>query len=288
MELYNSDMNAFYIPLTCAGRLYGVRFIEREKALNVTAYSHAAISDADFRTVCDELDFRFTLSMPYAEFYDQHRNDKLLRNVMKRNKGKHIATNYSLYHHLLVAILLQNTTIERTITMCGNLLKQYGHPIEFDDVSLIALWEPDEMTATEEEIRGFKVGYRARSIRRLTDYFLQQSSSLASLKGLSTEQLETELSDIPGVGAQTLSYLMSSHFHRADYLRHVPTWERRILGRFLLNRDDVPEAELIAWFKQRYGRWCAYALSLILEEIFFQHKEKPFEWLNSWMKKARA
>ena len=50
------------------------------------------------------------------------------------------------------------------------------------------------------------------------------------------------------------------------------------------NKELCEEKYLIDWFHTRYGQWCGMALSLIIEDIFYQHKNKPFSWLKKIMR----
>lgn len=283
LEHYSSEDQCFYIPLNMGDQTYGVKFQREPKGLTVSLFSRAALSAQELEVAIDEIRTRFTLTMDYSSFYSKHRSDRYLREAIRRNRGKHIGSNYSLYHHLIVAIFLQNTTVSRTIQMCGSALERYGRKIAFDGVELSSLWEPSDLQASEDDLRAIKLGYRAKSLKRLTEYFVEHSNILGTLRTLPSEQVARELLNIYGVGKQTVFYLMLGQFHRTDYLKHIPTWERRILSKYLFKKEDTNEAKLIDWFRDRYGKWCGFALSLVFEDVFFQHKKKPLPWLKAWM-----
>lgn len=280
LELYSTETKSYSIPFYWNGKLYGVKFSDLGKQISISIYSNNTIRQQDFKEIITELDYRFSLSMDYSDFYERFNNDKFLKKSIQRTKGKHISTNYSLYHHLIVSILLQNTTIKRTISMCDSVLEKYGSKIFFENIALTAMWEPGELKATEEDLRGLKLGYRASSILKVTDLFVKNNLNEKSLRQLDTKTLIKELLKIYGVGKQTVFYLALSQFQRTEYLKHVPVWERKIISKYVFNKTLVDETNILDWFKTKYNNWCGFALSLILEDIFFQHKKTPFPWLT--------
>ncbi|MCB0751066.1 MAG: hypothetical protein KDC52_06300, partial [Ignavibacteriae bacterium] len=73
-------------------------------------------------------------------------------------------------------------------------------------------------------------------------------------------------------------------FHVTDYLKHIPLWERKILSYYLFKKELVDEKELVDWFNNRYKTWSGYAVSLIMEDVFHQHKLKPLPWMKKIMR----
>jgi 3-methyladenine DNA glycosylase/8-oxoguanine DNA glycosylase len=78
----------------------------------------------------------------------------------------------SLYEYLIIGIVLQNATVRRSIQMFKALLESYGINLEFDGKSLWCFWQPGRLqTVSEDELRGLKVGYRAKSIKKIDEAF---------------------------------------------------------------------------------------------------------------------
>jgi len=200
--------------------------------------------------------------------------------VIRRNRGARSFNIYSLYEELIIPVLLQNCTVQRTISMCENMLSKYGTLLYFDKIELYAMWRPEDLNATEEELRKLKVGYRAKNILRITEHFVTNKVSEKELRKLSTDKLEKELLKIYGVGKQTVFYIID----RADYLKHISLWERKILSKYIFDKELCDEKYLVDWFHKRYHQYCGMAFSLIFEDIFFQHKIKPFNWLKKIMR----
>lgn len=284
LESFSKENKSYSIPYYWKNNLLGVKFTNCGRKISISVFSDKKINSLDFNELISELDYKFSLSMDYTYFYKKFAHDKFLKSSINRIKGKHICTNYSLYHHLIVSIFLQNTTIKRTISMCDAMLEKYGTKILFDNTELIAMWEPNKLKATEKELRNLKLGYRSKFVLKVTDIFIGNKLNEKILRNLDTKTLVKELLKIYGVGKQTVFYLALSQFQRTEYLEHIPLWERKIISKYIFNKTLIDEKEILEWFESKYDNWCGYSFSLIWEDIFFQHKKKPLPWLLKILK----
>lgn len=284
LELYTS--RGLYTTLRFDEVILGLRVFPLQPNLAVDVYSQRPLTESITEKLREELRFRFSLDMDYSPYYKQYAADPMLRDVIRRNKGKRIASIYSLYENLTISVFLQNATVQRTISMCENMLNAYGTLVEFDDVELAAFWNYRKFFPAEAELRQLKVGYRAKNLIRVAKHFQDSDVSEAALRQLSTQVLEKELLKIYGIGKQTVFYTMLGQFHRTGYLKHIPLWERKILSKYIFNEELCDEHELVSWFQKQYGEWCGFALSMIVEDVFFQHKQEPILWLKEIMRET--
>lgn len=282
LELFKD--NCFYVALNIRNITAGLKYYMKNGQLYLDVYSENKLNNQALKEISEEVKFRFSLDVDYSQFYQRYSSDKFLKDIIKRNYGKRIFSMYSLYENLMVSIFLQNATVQRTITMCSNMLEKYGTLLNFDDIELYAIWEPKDFSPTEEELRNLKVGYRAKNFLRVTEFFRKSNVSEQELRKLTTDLLEKELLKIYGVGKQTVFYTMLGQFHRIEYLKHIPLWERKILSKYIFNKDLCEEKYIVNWFHAEYGEWCGFTLSMIFEDIFYQHKQKPIQWLKEIMR----
>jgi len=71
----------------------------------------------------------------------------------------------NLYELLIIAVLLQNVTVRRTVQMTNALLDNYGTKLKFEGKEIFAIWLPEKLNnVSEKELRDLKIGYRANSI----------------------------------------------------------------------------------------------------------------------------
>jgi 3-methyladenine DNA glycosylase/8-oxoguanine DNA glycosylase len=280
LELYIKEQSVYYLTMNPGYVMLGLKYYIFNGKLCVEIFSNQKLSKDVLGKIKEELTYRLSLENNGNVFYKKYSKDKLLKTVLKRNRGKGAFKMYSLYEELIISVFLQNTTVQRTISMCQNMLSKYGTLLCFDKIELYAMWRPEDLHATDEELRRLKVGYRAKIILRITEHFINNNFSEAELRKLSTDKLEKELLKIYGVGKQTVSYIIG----RAEYLKHIPLWERKILSKYIFDKELCEEKHLIAWFHEKYHQSCGLAFSLILEDIFFQHKKVPFPWLKKIMR----
>ncbi len=278
LELYENGI--YYMSINFKNTRLGLKFSCKNKKLFLNVFSKKTLNNLFINDLIEEINYRFTLNVDYSIFFDNYRNDKYLKDIINRNYGKHISSMYSLYENLIISTFLQNATIKRTIDMTYNMLSNYGKKIKFDDKILFSLWEPKELNATDEELRKLKVGYRSKNILRITKHFVDNDIDEIALRKLTNSDLEKELLKIYGVGKQTVFYLMLSQFHRTNFLKHIPLWERKIISKYIFNEELCSEKQIIDWLKTNYDDWYGFVLSLIVEDIFFKHEQKPFPWLK--------
>jgi hypothetical protein len=101
----------------------------------------------------------------------------------------------------LIAIVLQNATVRRSVQMMQALLENYGTRLLYDGQELYCAWEPKVMDrATEQELRDLKVGYRAKSIKRVTAAFAQREIDEFDLRTRSGEEQRQALLGLYGIG----------------------------------------------------------------------------------------
>jgi 3-methyladenine DNA glycosylase/8-oxoguanine DNA glycosylase len=279
IDKYDIDNDIFHTTGRYNNKLIGLKFYNVNDVLFIDLFSQNKLDDLEI----ENIKLSIKIIDVNSAFSEKFSNDVYVKNVIEKNKGKYRVsgfTPYLLYQNLMISTFLQNATVQRTISMCSNMLASYGTKVTFENVELFCFWTPSELKAIEEELRELKLGYRAKNILRITDYFVKNKISDKQLHELSTENLEKELLKIYGVGRQTVFYLLDGYFGRTEYLKHIPPWERKILSKYLFDKELCDEKYLIKWFRERYSNWCGYALNEIFIDIFYQHKESPFDWLS--------
>ena len=271
-----------WITMRWRGRRLGLRLEDQgtvdEPRVRVTVFSRSVLPEAVLPPLLEEAAWRFNLDQDLAPFLEAFEDDEFLGPAISRRRGmKPVAAN-SLYETLMVYVVLQNTVIRRSIAMLEALFDRFGRDVRFDGRTFSTFWTPEEMDASEEELRGLKVGYRARTIARLSDAF-RGGIVDAALRTLPRADQERALSALYGVGPASLSYLLFEQFHHPDGLRVVPPWERKIMSRLLFGRRLVPEARILRLFRTRYPGYDKLAFDYLCEDLFWRHEREPIGWL---------
>lgn len=262
------------------GLIYQDQSLKKVPKVAVKVYSHSKLSPKFLESLRNEIIWRFNLGLDLGKFYKSVENDSLLKPIVKRFYGLRPMSYSSLYEYLIIGIMLQNTIVKRSISMLQSLFERYGTLLEYDDTKLRCYWEPEIMTKTDEqELRALKVGYRAKSLIRVSEPFAKEEINEVVLRRKNKEEQEKTLSTLYGVGPQTLGYIMLDAFHHWDYIRNISPWEQKIYSRIFFNKELVPVNEMLKYF-ERWGKWKGLAVHYVWEDIWWKRRNEKIDWLE--------
>lgn len=269
------------------GKQLGLRFSNqgtpKKPKIRLDIYFTKKLSSAFVESLTEELRHRYNLDLDLTDFYQKFTKDKVLGPIIKKWRGMRPGHPNSLYEYLIIGIVLQNATVKRSVQMYRTLLENYGQPLEYDGKKLWALWEPGALIGvSEEELRALKVGYRAKSIKRIDDQFAQGLIDEMELRQQDLEIQKEELLKLYGVGPATVWYLLFDVFHHWDFFDHVSPWEQKIYSKLFFDRDPedpVPVEKLLKHF-EKYGGWKQVAVHYIWEDLWWKRKHQPVPWLE--------
>jgi 3-methyladenine DNA glycosylase/8-oxoguanine DNA glycosylase len=188
----------------------------------------------------------------------------------------------SLYEYLVIAIVLQNATVRRSVQMLQALFQRYGTRLQFDGRDLYGFWDPAAVAGTtEEDLRSLKVGYRARSLLRVSEATARGDVDEAELRHATSDEQRAALLSLHGIGPASVGYVLVDVFHAFDELGHISPWEQRIYSR-LLTGGSAGEPLPVSVLLERAARWSpwrALAVHYLWEDLFWRHKIEGVEWL---------
>jgi 3-methyladenine DNA glycosylase/8-oxoguanine DNA glycosylase len=248
--------------------------------VRLVIFADRPLTTDEITAVGDQVAYNFDLYVDLAPLNAILQRDELMRPVLSRWRGMRI-TGSSLYESLIIYIVLQNATVRRSVQMLDNLFRAYGALLHFDGQALYSFWSPEVLDAApEEDLRALKVGYRAKSLKRISNQFAHGKVDGRALRRLSNEDLKRELLKFYGVGPATVSYLVFEVFHRYDAFEHLSPWEQRIYSRLLFDEELVPAEQILAEVEERWGRWKMLAAHYLFEDLFWRREHEPVPWLE--------
>jgi 3-methyladenine DNA glycosylase/8-oxoguanine DNA glycosylase len=251
--------------------------------LQVTGYAAHALDDSLVESLMAEVSYRYNLRLDLGGFYQAFEKDAVLGPILQRWQGMRPGHPSSLYEYLIIGIVLQNATVRRSIQMFSTLLEHYGTLLEYDDHALWCFWAPGGLgEVSEEALRALKVGYRAKSIKRIDAAFAQGLVDEMSLRSLDRETQMQALLKLYGVGPATVWYLLFDVFHHWDFFNHISPWEQKIYSKLFFDVDPetpVPVADLLAYF-ERFGAYKQLAVHYIWEDLWWKRKNEHIPWLE--------
>lgn len=231
-----------------------------------------------------EIIWRYNLDLDLSDFYKSVKNDPILKSAIKKFYGLRPMSTGSLYEYLIVAIVLQNATVKRSVSMMQSLFENYGKQLEFDGKKFWDFWQPEVMVkANEEHLRKLKLGYRAKSLIRVSEQFVKYKIYELKLRKESEDVQEQTLLSLYGIGPASCGYIMLDVFHRWNYLKHISPWEQKIYTKLFFGKDYekelVPVSKMLKYFS-RWGKWKNLAIHYVWEEIWWRRKNEHISWLE--------
>ncbi len=253
--------------------------------VRLSVWSQAPLSAAFRQGLLAEIEYRYNLRLDLSSFNRAFKNDPQLGPVIRRWRGMRPMSPSSLYEYLIIAIVLQNATVRRSVNMLQALFDHYGVRLAYGGRELAAFWPPAALgRATEAELRQLKVGYRAKSFLRVTEAFTRGDLDELALRAQPLEVQREALLGLYGVGPASVGYLLFDVCHQWDELSHISPWEQKIYSKLFLNRNPekpAPVKTLLALFERRFGGYKMLAVHYLWEDLFWQRKTSSIEWLEA-------
>jgi len=265
----------------------GCKFEDRgtvdEPCISLTVWSGEDLSQPFLDGLLAEIEYRYNFRLDLAEFNRRFADDPQLGPVIAKWRGMKPLNHNSLYEYLIIAIVLQNATVRRSVNMMQALFENYGTLLGYDQKELYCFWKPEIIDGvTEEELRALKVGYRAKSIKRVTGAFARGEVDEFELRDKSKEEQRQALLALYGIGPASVWYILADVFHHLDKMDHISPWEQKIYSKLFFDRDlDDPVGvdELLKTF-ERFGEYEMLAVHYIWEDLFWRRKHEHVAWLE--------
>jgi len=265
----------------------GIKFTNRGTVSNplveIKLYAKDKLSDSFVKSLVEEIKYLYNFNLDLSDFYKKFKNDKVLGPVIKKWKGMRPGHPSSLYEYLIIGIVLQNASVRRSVQMFQTLLENYGKLLEFDRKKLWCFWNPGGLkNVSEGDLRKLKVGYRAKSIKKIDEQFEKGLINEMELRKKDREIQMEELLKLYGVGPATVWYILFDVFHHWDFFNHISPWEQKIYSKVFFNKDPenpVPVKKLLKHF-ERFGKYKQLAVHYIWEDLFWKRKNEHIPWLE--------
>jgi len=285
------DRGSSWITMRWRNRRLGLRFRDEgtvdDPAVRLTIFAPGVLPRGYVRDLVPEIVWRFNLNQDISGFTRAFEDDEYLGPAIERWRGmKPVAAN-SLYETLMIYVVIQNAVVRRSIQMLEALFDRLGRDVRFDGRTMSTFWTPREMLRLKEvDLRRLKVGYRAKTFRRISEAFGRRSLDERLLREMPRERIEREVGDLYGVGPATLEYLLFEDFYFLDGLRLIPPWERKIMSRLLFRSSLVRESRILRFFHTRYPGYEKLAFHYLWEDLFWRRDRETIDWLEREIRRS--
>jgi len=265
----------------------GIKFINRGTITNplieIKIYAKKKLTKSFIDSLITEIKYRYNFDLNLNPFYKQFRNDKILGPIIKKWRGMRPGHPSSLYEYLIIGIILQNATVRRSAQMFQVLLENYGSLLEFNGKKLYIFWNEGKLKKiSEKSLRALKVGYRAKSIKKVDEQFGNKLIDEMDLRKQDKETQMNELLKLYGIGPATVWYILFDVFHHLGFFNHISPWEQKIYSKLFFNKsiDNLVSVEKLLKHFQRFGKYKQLAVHYIWEDLFWKRKNKNIPWLE--------
>ena len=181
----------------------GIRFEMSCGQLQASVFVRGPWNDKMSERLVRRIETAYGLKENLTPFLAQASQIQALADPIRVLAGMRMSCPESLFEIAVVSLLLQNTTIQRSTQMMGNILTKYGHRVEFNDITLWCFFSPtDIVNISEEEFRiECRLGYRAKYLSAFARFFTNINDD--ELREMPQERVLEALQTIKGVGPYT-------------------------------------------------------------------------------------
>ena len=284
-NLTDWETGKYWQAIRIGKRLFGLKIENKGKTqkpkIKVSVFYDNKISASEHEKIKQEIIWRFDLNANLKEFNKLAKSDKRFYPIFKKWLGMRNSSAHNLYELLIIAVLLQNATVRRTVQMTDALLNNYGTKLKFDGKEIFAIWLPEAPNnVSEQELRDLKIGYRAKFIKRLSQDFAEGKIEEQKLRVLDQESARNELMKLYGVGPETARILLFEVCHQYNTFDHIAPWQQKIYSQLFYKKSLVPANKIRGDIKKQYGDYSMLAVHYIWEDIFWKRKHEKIDWLE--------
>ncbi|MBI4359124.1 MAG: hypothetical protein HY577_00840 [Candidatus Nealsonbacteria bacterium] len=252
--------------------------------VKVSVFSEKKLSPEFIDSVKNEVIWRYNLDLNLSGFYRSVTKDPLLKPIIEKFHGLRPMHHGSLYEYLIIAIVLQNATVRRSVYMMQTLFENYSRRLEFAGEKLWCFWEPKVLAqASEQKLRQLKMGYRAKFLIKVSEPFAAGTLDEMKLRKEGAAEQAEALISLYGIGPASVDYIMSDAFHRWDFLNHISPWEQKIYNHIFFNQNWekklVPVDRMLKRF-DKWGEWKNLAVHYVWEDIWWKRRNQHIPWLE--------
>ena len=198
---------------------------------------------------------------------DEAPDDELVARAYDRYRGMRLVRDPP-FACLISFICSAQMRVGRIHRMQTQLAREYGTAVEFDGRTYHAFPTPEQLArATEAELRGLSLGYRAPYVKRTAEMVARGEATPEEARGRDYEDARESLTRFVGVGEKVADCVL---LFSLDYLEAVPldTWIRSAIADYYPDCDCGGYAETSRAIRERFGgRYAGYTQTYVFHHL---------------------
>ncbi len=197
-----------------------------------------------------------------SPLYELVKGDRHLQEALAALPDYRLKATPTLYEAIISAMLSQNCSAQAFFSMRERLIKTIGRRERIDDEMVYTFPLPEEIQATSEEVlREAGLYYRSKFIRGVAGHL--KPEFLNEIELTCPEEGIDALKSLKGIGDYTARVVQIYGLRRYNLL-FTDGYVQKLLGALYLGTLKPKPKEIFAFAQEKWGRWQAYALDLLI------------------------
>ena len=203
----------------------------------------------------------FSTEHDLKKFRAQVAGDPLMSKLEAMHRGLHIARWPTVFEALVISILSQQISTAVAMTLKRRVVEKYGERLASGDETFLAFPRPEALAAAgPHALRALGLsGSKAAAVTELAQKASDGALDESSLGCEDNEALIARLTTLRGVGRWTAEWALMLHFGRTDVFPAGDLALRGFVVKYYNDGRPMPEREIRALARARWGEWASYA-----------------------------
>ena len=193
--------------------------------------------------------------------------DKNVEESLKYSSGIRIL-NQPLFETIISYIISANNNIKRISRSVKDISRKYGKKVLFENNEYYLFPTLEEIAnITIDDLLECGTGFRARYIKNVINYFLDNKNFLMNLENMDTETARKSLMSLMGVGPKVADCILLFSLKRGEVFP-IDVWVKRIMEK-LYFKDNTSIKEISEYAKDKFGKYAG-----IVQQHLFHNVRK--------------
>ena len=193
--------------------------------------------------------------------------DKNVEESLKYSSGIRIL-NQPLFETIISYIISANNNIKRISRSVKDISRKYGKKVLFENNEYYLFPTLEEIAnITIDDLLECGTGFRARYIKNVINYFLDNKNFLMNLENMDTETARKSLMSLMGVGPKVADCILLFSLKRGEVFP-IDVWVKRIMEK-LYFKDNTSIKEISEYAKDKFGKYAG----IVQQHLFHNVRE---------------
>ena len=203
----------------------------------------------------------FSVAHDLRRWRERAAADPLMRRLEAEHRGLRLPRWPTLFEALASSILLQQIATPVAWTLRRRFVGRYGESVAVAGEKFHAFPLASALARAEvAELRALGMnGAKAQSIVEAARAVESGALDPAALAREDNETVIARLSSLRGVGRWTAEWVLMLHFGRTDVFAAADLFLRGAVAKYYNGGTPLPEREVRAVARERWGEWASYA-----------------------------